>query len=409
MGGARATVKHPRTPPAREPELDWRVPPRTYELSEETMCGGQRCITDEEIYAPLYERDAESVREAQIEEYFGWLHDHLNKIRLRERDNPYADQVFVVYRDILVELEVAARTGHSRIDINGLWKRARHFDWDWEHRGWMLQSGFADHGPFGGMQILGVDPVAIFDAAIRDQKPDPAWWERAIEQTLETAFLLAITLPSGPEGLALSGERGLATAEMSAARVEESLTLGGRTVESITAEERLVQIELMVRQEGVQGAAFSPRVTWRPNPPGTPLRTLDEALEIAGKHVDIDAEYFQFRLDSSLPDDVGAQYLDLRDFDSGRPRTVSWDDVAPGGEHISIRVNPKILASDEEIIATFAHEMHEIELLEEAFATTGERMPASKLRSLIDARGVLHSQAWDFADALIQSLRETPP
>ncbi len=219
---------HVRVPPVKKksappvPEQPLRAP-STYAVAP--------TFTDEEIYAPLYERDAELLRDEQLHAYFNELHRHLAKVRSRYELIEHSDQAFKVYRDILVEIEVAARTGRA-IDINGLWKRARYLDWSWSHRAWMETTGDAvarpalsTYGPFGGESILGLDIQAIFDAVISTHKPDPAWWEKAIRTVTENALLVAISWPVGPGGRVLTGEAALVRAEIAATRVRTTVSL----------------------------------------------------------------------------------------------------------------------------------------------------------------------------------------
>lgn len=71
-----------------------------------------------------------------------------------------------------------------------------------------------------------------------------------------------------------------------------------------------------------------------------------------------------------------------------------------------VRINPNILGSDDEILGVIAHEVFEIEALEQAFISNGGRLEATRLFHLIDGEhGAAHGAAWDYADTLIEALQ----
>ena len=91
---------------------------------------------------------------------------------------------------------------------------------------------------------------------------------------------------------------------------------------------------------------------------------------------------------------------------------VEWDDFYNAvNDMIPVRLSNEILASDEEIVAVIAHEMHEIEGLRALFEANDLRMTAAELHRLITPgyKGNLHYQAWDIADKLVLAMRKAHP
>src|SRR5580658_7833005 len=70
---------------------------------------------------------------------------------------------------------------------------------------------------------------------------------------------------------------------------------------------------------------------------------------------------------------------------------------------VGVTLCPSVLEQDDAIIAVVAHEVFEAGSLLVEFRKSGGRMPAWKLRSLVDpATGQLHCAAWDHADELLR-------
>jgi hypothetical protein len=157
----------------------------------------------------------------------------------------------------------------------------------------------------------------------------------------------------------------------------------------------------------VAGAGAYPRVLFRPNPGGQ-VRTLDEAVELASRSgVNFDPEDFVFRLDPNLPRNVGAQYGATMNQVASSVK-VPWRSFQRLDGKILIRVNPNILASDDAIIGTLAHELYEASALEAEFAIRGGTMDAGTLFTLIQAPyGQLHTAAWTYADDVLRAWQAT--
>lgn len=69
-----------------------------------------------------------------------------------------------------------------------------------------------------------------------------------------------------------------------------------------------------------------------------------------------------------------------------------------------VRISPDTLRSDDAIVATIAHEVHEITGLRAAFEAN-----ADHVYSLINPRtGTLHCEAWDVADELVRRRQAQP-
>ena len=136
---------------------------------------------------------------------------------------------------------------------------------------------------------------------------------------------------------------------------------------------------------------------------------MPEALKIAEEGgVNADPETFAFKLHEGLPENVGAEYGQIRNIDPRGPGIVQMNKffyrLADG--RIMIRINPNILGSDENIVGTLAHETHEALTVEGEFASQGNRMRADVLNRLVNPQtGTAHVDAWEFADKLVRALR----
>jgi hypothetical protein len=64
-----------------------------------------------------------------------------------------------------------------------------------------------------------------------------------------------------------------------------------------------------------------------------------------------------------------------------------------------------IYGSDDLIIGTFAHEIHELELLEAKFYESGGTLEATNVRNSID--NDLHPTAWTHADEIVSTLQKS--
>lgn len=155
----------------------------------------------------------------------------------------------------------------------------------------------------------------------------------------------------------------------------------------------------------IAGTAASSKVKFRPNP-NHEVRKLSEALQIAERNgIDIDPDRFRFAITSDLPDNVGAQYFRLRESQQGQ--MIELKGLTDDQGRFMIRLNKNILDSDDKILGVIAHEVFEIDALEQAFIENGGRLEAKRIFALVDAtQGTAHSAAWNYADTLVESLQK---
>jgi len=85
---------------------------------------------------------------------------------------------------------------------------------------------------------------------------------------------------------------------------------------------------------------------------------------------------------------------------------VGHEAVFPGGR-VLISMHRSVFLSDESIVAHLAHELHEVQGLEQAFTDAGGWMLARDLFELIreGKRGNLHDRAWDDANRVVEEMR----
>jgi hypothetical protein len=134
------------------------------------------------------------------------------------------------------------------------------------------------------------------------------------------------------------------------------------------------------------------------------VRSLSEALQIAERNgIDIDPERFRFTVTHALPDNISARYFHAR---TTRGRIIELRDLWDINGKFAIQLNRNILQSDDQILAVIAHELFEIEALENAFIENGGRLETTRIFMLIDGeQGSAHSAAWDHADQLVETLQ----
>jgi hypothetical protein len=158
-----------------------------------------------------------------------------------------------------------------------------------------------------------------------------------------------------------------------------------------------------LRAVGAMIAGQLPRQQWRPNPGGQ-ARTIEEAIAIArrfGLRIPDDVDFFV--------DEIG----DLDEMTTARGPKVSkiagtivtWSDLAHDKTgKVPFRIRQDILTSDEAIVAVFAHEMHELEMLRPLLRRGisieeygGHPRPGNP--------GNFHDEAQDPADVLVGRMR----
>jgi hypothetical protein len=164
--------------------------------------------------------------------------------------------------------------------------------------------------------------------------------------------------------------------------------------------------------QSLNAFAANPRVAFRPNPEGTPRRTIAQALTIArAADVDIDDEDFWF-VESRARLGLGryASYFDLDVSQSeGRTLMVELRQIVLDDGRFRVVVCPTTLESDDAIVGTFAHEVHEASALRARLVSNGGRLPAQAVYLLVNPQtGTLHCAAWDYADVLVKQ-RQTKP
>jgi hypothetical protein len=309
----------------------------------------------------------------------------------------------------------------------------------------MFTAGLTSLAAFGGSTLLGaagtasafensrllsamsnLDARGGFQLATPDQAASARRWAYiglALTMLDVGGFVMTARLAARLSRAALMPDVAaiLRTGEGDLTKIAKQLNMSERTLarelETLTGAERASLLERIRGAMGLEivGAAHTPGVTWLPNPGGE-IRTLDQAIAIARRHgVEIaDDIAFEVVPQAALPRGARAAYLQLG---SNRVRRlagdfVEWDDFYNAvNDMIPVRLSNEILASDEEIVAVIAHEMHEIEGLRALFEANDLRMTAAELHRLITPgyKGNLHYQAWDIADKLVLAMRKAHP
>lgn len=164
------------------------------------------------------------------------------------------------------------------------------------------------------------------------------------------------------------------------------------------------------------GAAAQPRFTPQKNPDGV-VRNPDEAIELAESYgVDIPHEDVQVVfMKQWRRKDADAEYFSVGNGFYNGTEQIQWDDFVmkqgPFKGKLVVRVNEGILDSDEAIVSTLGHEMHEINAILKMFDQR-DHIPISEIAREINTQQFggrpnnLHEQAWDVSDQLIKTMRE---
>jgi RHS repeat-associated protein len=131
---------------------------------------------------------------AAVQAFFDEQRGYLDRIASYYSQIKASRQTFEMYHEILDELEASVLEDRS-IDVNGLWERARKFDWDWKNTSWMQTHAkgyapFADSGAFGTKLPIAEE---LFDASIGREKPIQSRFERLVRQIPEAIFLFGIS------------------------------------------------------------------------------------------------------------------------------------------------------------------------------------------------------------------------
>jgi hypothetical protein len=142
---------------------------------------------------------------------------------------------------------------------------------------------------------------------------------------------------------------------------------------------------------------------------GGQVRSLEEALQIASQNgVQVPSYVSVFaRPAEEMPLVGGAPArAAFAQFGKNAPGMISWEqDVLVQGQ-LPLRLNQEILASDEAIICTLAHETHEITTVQSLFEANGGVVSKAQLGGWINAPyGSVHQEAVQVEQNLLQSLR----
>jgi hypothetical protein len=90
---------------------------------------------------------------------------------------------------------------------------------------------------------------------------------------------------------------------------------------------------------------------------------------------------------------------------------IDWEDhYHPRTRKIPFRIRAEVFESDEAIVAVFGHEMVELAELRSLFDLwPRRRIPAGIYGECVlpNIRSNYHDRAWDYADELVQKMRES--
>jgi hypothetical protein len=132
-------------------------------------------------------------------------------------------------------------------------------------------------------------------------------------------------------------------------------------------------------------------------------------MEIARKH--------GVELPSWIRFDVAGRSEVLKDFAEYRlstarnepTRTATWADLMTEGR-VTVRMNPEVLGSDEQIVAVIAHEVHELMRLRQMVESNDETTFGDVLRAInTNSNDNLHGEAWAVGDLYVLEMRAPTP
>lgn len=152
-------------------------------------------------------------------------------------------------------------------------------------------------------------------------------------------------------------------------------------------------------------AGQSPRLQWKPNPGGA-KRSIEEAVEIASRYgvrIPDDVEFVEDE-EGVLPKNMTARGPIVSKH-AGLP--VYWSELVNSlTGRIPFRVRSDVLTSDEAIVGVFGHEMYELEKLRRLLKRGKATIEYYINETRPDNPGNLHQQAWDYADELVERMRQ---
>lgn len=115
--------------------------------------------------------------------------------------------------------------------------------------------------------------------------------------------------------------------------------------------------------------------------------------------------WIKFTVDPNVPGDRMAQYTLVR---AAKPESrYNRDAMIEGG--VTVNLRPDVLASDEAIVGTLTHELHELLNLDRMLEESDRMTYGDVKQQIAPNRGDnLHGQAWDVADLEVMLMREQP-
>ena len=160
-----------------------------------------------------------------------------------------------------------------------------------------------------------------------------------------------------------------------------------------------------IEKIGFRGSGYGPDRDYPPNPDGP--RTLDEAIQIAQKAgVAFNPDNYCFRV---LSDEKFDEYHGPEKFAVYGPqqiepesRRISWQSLCMTDRRMMVRIRQSVLASDQKIVAVFAHECFEVEALKGKLSG-GRTITVAELNQLTTdgIKNNLHWLAWQEANAIV--------
>jgi hypothetical protein len=145
---------------------------------------------------------------------------------------------------------------------------------------------------------------------------------------------------------------------------------------------------------------------WNLNPEGP--RSIEEAVALARAHGIAIPDDIRFDIvEEFVPEGAHAAYAQLGK--QAGTALIRWEQFYNRFGKIPVHLRQSVLASDEAIIAVFAHEVHELTNLRRLFDDHGGFLTAGALSNLISpaVHGNLHYKAVQIGDALVLAMRET--
>lgn len=86
---------------------------------------------------------------------------------------------------------------------------------------------------------------------------------------------------------------------------------------------------------------------------------------------------------------------------------ISWSDLVHDEMgKVPFLIRPDILTSDEAIVGVFAHELFELEKLRSLIQKSTITVEQFIAHTCPGNPGILHDQAWTYADELVEKMRE---